>query len=73
MLGAMLSRKFRTHVGATSAAQLLDALPEIAEDDIVVLELSSYMLEHLRAIALVAACGADHDAGQGSSGMAWIG
>jgi len=59
MLGAMLSRKFRTHVGATSAAHYSMPLPEIAEDDIVVLEFIELHAGASPGDALVAACGAD--------------
>ncbi len=66
MLGAMLARKFRTHVGGNIGRSLLDTLPQIAPDDLVILELSSYMLEHLRAmrwsphVALITMLAQDH-------------
>ena len=48
MLGAMLETKHKTWVGGNIGRSLLDVLPQIAPDHLVVLELSSYMLEHLR-------------------------
>jgi UDP-N-acetylmuramoylalanine--D-glutamate ligase len=66
MLGAILSQKFRTHVGGNIGRSLLETLPQIAADDLVILELSSYMLEHLRAmrwsphIALITMLAQDH-------------
>jgi UDP-N-acetylmuramoylalanine--D-glutamate ligase len=50
MLGAMLARRFRVYVGGNIGGSLLADLLEIGADDVVVLELSSYMLEHLRAM-----------------------
>jgi UDP-N-acetylmuramoylalanine--D-glutamate ligase len=50
MLAAMLARQFTVHTGGNIGGSLLPALPEIRPDHIVVLELSSYMLEHLRAM-----------------------
>ena len=66
MLGAMLAKKFRTHVGGNIGRSLLDILPQIAPDDLVLLELSSYMLEHLRPmrwsphVALITMLAQDH-------------
>jgi UDP-N-acetylmuramoylalanine--D-glutamate ligase len=50
MLETMLRRRFRTHLGGNIGRSLLADLPKIKPDDVVVLELSSFMLEHLRAI-----------------------
>ena len=66
MLGAMLAKKFRTHVGGNIGRSLLETLPQIALDDLVLLELSSYMLEHLRPmrwsphVALITMLAQDH-------------
>lgn len=73
MLGAMLARKYCTHVGGNIGKSLLDALPQIAADDLVLLELSSYMLEHLRAmrwsphVALITMLAQDHLEWHGSA------
>jgi UDP-N-acetylmuramoylalanine--D-glutamate ligase len=48
LLHRMLSTRFQTWVGGNIGGSLLGRLPEISNRDIVVLELSSYMLEHLR-------------------------
>jgi UDP-N-acetylmuramoylalanine--D-glutamate ligase len=48
MLGAMLGTRHRTFVGGNIGGSLLGELRAIRPDDIVVLELSSYMLEYLR-------------------------
>ncbi|MBN1943667.1 MAG: UDP-N-acetylmuramoyl-L-alanine--D-glutamate ligase [Phycisphaerae bacterium] len=45
MLGAILSRRFTTHVGGNIGRSLLETLPEIQPDHVVVLELSSFQLE----------------------------
>jgi len=66
MLNAMLAQKYRTHIGGNIGGSLLDTLPQIAADDLVILELSSYMLEHLRAmrwspqVALITMLAQDH-------------
>lgn len=66
MLGAILAQKFRTHVGGNIGRSLLDALSQIAAGDLVILELSSYMLEHLRLmrwsphVALITMLAQDH-------------
>jgi len=66
MLGRMLARRFRAHVGGNIGGSLLQKLPEIGAEDRVVLELSSYMLEHLGAarwsphVAVVTMLGVDH-------------
>jgi len=51
MLGSILSTRFRTWVGGNIGRSLLSDLPNIDKNDPVVLELSSYMLEHLRPMA----------------------
>src|SRR5690606_33031581 len=50
MLEAMLRQRFTTWKGGNIGRSLLMDLPNIAPDHLVVLELSSYMLEHLRAM-----------------------
>jgi UDP-N-acetylmuramoylalanine--D-glutamate ligase len=72
MLGEMLKKRFTVHVGGNIGGSLLDKLPRMTASDWVVLELSSYMLEHLRAdqwsprIAVVTMIGADHIEWHGS-------
>ncbi|MCC6423130.1 MAG: UDP-N-acetylmuramoyl-L-alanine--D-glutamate ligase [Phycisphaerales bacterium] len=51
MLGAILSSRYRTWVGGNIGRSLLADLPHIDKKDPVVLELSSYMLEHLRPMS----------------------
>jgi UDP-N-acetylmuramoylalanine--D-glutamate ligase len=46
MVGEILARKFTTHVGGNIGKSLLMDLPQIRRDHIVVLELSSFQLEH---------------------------
>jgi UDP-N-acetylmuramoylalanine--D-glutamate ligase len=66
MLAAMLARKHKTWVGGNIGKSLLEDLPNIAEGDVVVLELSSFMLEHLRPmrwsphVAVVTMVAQDH-------------
>jgi UDP-N-acetylmuramoylalanine--D-glutamate ligase len=48
MLGAILASAANTWVGGNIGKSLLADLDSIAKTDLVVLELSSYMLEHLR-------------------------
>jgi UDP-N-acetylmuramoylalanine--D-glutamate ligase len=66
MLGGMLARRFKTWVGGNIGRSLLADLPAIGADDVVVLELSSFMLAHLEAlswsphVALVTMLSADH-------------
>ncbi len=72
LLGMMLRSKFTTWVGGNIGGSLLQKLPEIRPDDLVVLELSSYMLAHLGMIqwsphvALVTMITQDHLAWHGS-------
>ncbi len=47
LLGRMLEQKYRTFVGGNLGGSLLARLPDMSRGDVVVLELSSYMLEHL--------------------------
>ncbi len=47
MLGAILQRRYTTHVGGNIGGSLLFDLPKIEPSHIVVLELSSFMLEYL--------------------------
>jgi UDP-N-acetylmuramoylalanine--D-glutamate ligase len=48
MLGEILSTKFKTWVGGNIGKSLLEDLPAIGPEHLVLLELSSYMLEHLK-------------------------
>lgn len=52
MIGQILSQKFTTHVGGNIGKCLLEDLPTIEEDHLVVLELSSFQLEDLPIIRL---------------------
>src|SRR5688572_19195578 len=66
MLGEVLRTRFTTWVGGNIGGSLLDRLPRMQPDDLVVLELSSYMLEHLRPmrwsphVAVVTMISPDH-------------
>ena len=66
LLGLMLVTKYMTHVGGNIGRPLLLDLPNIKPDDVVVLELSSFMLEYLRElqwsprVAVVTMLSADH-------------
>jgi len=51
MLGRMLATRFKTFVGGNIGKSLLEDLERIGRDDIVVLELSSFMLHYLGQIA----------------------
>src|SRR5258706_10076783 len=72
MLGAMLSKKYKTWVGGNLGGSLLPDLPQMKPDDLVLLELSSYMLEHLRPmkwsphVALITMVAQDHVEWHGS-------
>jgi UDP-N-acetylmuramoylalanine--D-glutamate ligase len=72
MLGRMLEPVAKTWVGGNIGKSLLADLDKIAKDDLVVLELSSYMLEYLRDmgwsphVALVTMISSDHLAWHGS-------
>lgn len=50
LLGLMLKTRFNTFVGGNIGGSLLEKLPAMKKSDVVVLELSSYMLEHLRSL-----------------------
>jgi UDP-N-acetylmuramoylalanine--D-glutamate ligase len=52
MIGAILERKRPTHVGGNIGRSLLEDLPAIAPDHVVVLELSSFQLEDLPLIGV---------------------
>src|SRR4051812_36660661 len=73
MLGDILKRQFTTHVGGNIGRSLLADLGRIDKTHIVVLELSSYMLEYLGAmrwsphIAVVTFIAADHLEWHGSA------
>jgi UDP-N-acetylmuramoylalanine--D-glutamate ligase len=66
LLGEILKTKFTTHVGGNLGVSLLPALPKIQADDVVVLELSSFMLHYLGQkqwsphIAVVTMLAVDH-------------
>ena len=66
LLGRMLATKYTTHVGGNIGKPLLLDLPNIKPDDVVLLELSSFMLEYLRDlewsphVAVVTMLSADH-------------
>lgn len=72
LLGRMLEQKYRTFVGGNIGGSLLPELANMCSADVVVLELSSYMLEHLRPmrwsphIAVVTMMADDHAAWHGS-------
>ncbi|MCC6239462.1 MAG: UDP-N-acetylmuramoyl-L-alanine--D-glutamate ligase [Phycisphaerales bacterium] len=72
MLGQMLSQRFTTHIGGNIGKSLLSELPGIKSDDLIILELSSYMLEYLRLlrwsphIAVLTQLGDDHAYWHGS-------
>ncbi len=74
MLGAMLRQKHTVHVGGNIGGSLLFDLPKIKSADVVVLELSSYMLEHLAPrkwsphVAVVGMIGLDHLEWHGGEG-----
>jgi UDP-N-acetylmuramoylalanine--D-glutamate ligase len=66
MLGEILKRKFKVHVGGNIGRSLLPELERIEKSDLVVLELSSFMLEHLGVmkwsphVAVVTMVATDH-------------
>jgi UDP-N-acetylmuramoylalanine--D-glutamate ligase len=72
MLGSMLRQKYTTFTGGNIGGSLLPDLHRIKPDDLVLLELSSYMLEHLRAmkwsphVALITMLAQDHVEWHGS-------
>lgn len=73
MLQRMLESKFTAWLGGNIGGSLLEKLPEISAEHFVVLELSSYMLEHLRAmqwsphVAVVTMLAIDHVEWHGSA------
>jgi UDP-N-acetylmuramoylalanine--D-glutamate ligase len=66
LLGLMLKTRHNAYVGGNIGGSLMFELPKMTKDDVVLLELSSYMLEHLGAlhwsphVALVTMITADH-------------
>jgi len=72
LLGRMLATKYKTWTGGNIGGSLLPNLGQIEASHLVVLELSSYMLEHLKEmhwsphVALVTMVKADHIAWHGS-------
>ena len=52
MIGEILARKFTTHVGGNIGKSLLEGLPAIAPDHVVVLELSSFQLDDLPLVGV---------------------
>jgi len=72
MLGEMLKKKYTVWVGGNIGGSLLADLPKMKPDDLVVLELSSFMLEYLREmhwsphVALISMLAADHIEWHGS-------
>src|SRR5688500_765900 len=66
LLGEMLKTRHATWVGGNIGGSLLFDLPKMKPSDVVLLELSSYMLEHLGAlrwsphVALITMITADH-------------
>jgi len=52
MTGAILERRFTTHVGGNIGVSLLNSLPGMGPGDIAVLELSSFQLESLPKVGL---------------------
>lgn len=72
LVGEMLKSRFNVHVGGNIGGSLLSKAPSIRPDDLVVLELSSYMLEHLGTqqwsphVGIVGMIGVDHVEWHGS-------
>ncbi|MCK4601672.1 MAG: UDP-N-acetylmuramoyl-L-alanine--D-glutamate ligase, partial [Phycisphaerae bacterium] len=52
MIGEILARRFTTHVGGNIGGSLLDALDDIRDDHVVVMELSSFQLEDLPLVGV---------------------
>jgi UDP-N-acetylmuramoylalanine--D-glutamate ligase len=73
MLNKILSAQFKTWIGGNIGRSLLPELGNITKSDLVVLELSSFMLEHLREarwsphVAVVTMLSADHLEWHGSA------
>ncbi len=72
LVGEMLKSRYNVHVGGNIGGSLLSKAPSIGPDDLVVLELSSYMLEHLGTqhwsphVGIVGMIGVDHVEWHGS-------
>lgn len=72
LLGMMLQTLHKTWVGGNLGGSLLEKLPQMSGGDLVVLELSSFMLEHLRpmqwspCVAVVTVISQDHIEWHGS-------
>ncbi len=72
MIGQLLAGRFRTWVGGNIGKSLLLDLPNIGKDDLVVLELSSFMLDYLATrswsphVAVLTMVAADHIEWHGS-------
>jgi len=66
MLGRMLQKRFAVFIGGNLGGSLLAELPRIGKNDLVVLELSSFMLHYLGDmawsphVALITFLGSDH-------------
>jgi len=66
MLAKVLASRYTVHLGGNIGVSLLESLDAIGKTDLVVLELSSFMLEYLRAdqwsphVAVVTMIGQDH-------------
>ncbi len=52
MIGEILARRFTTHVGGNIGKSLLEELPAIADDHVVMLELSSFQLEDVPLVGV---------------------
>jgi UDP-N-acetylmuramoylalanine--D-glutamate ligase len=52
MTGAILERRYTTHVGGNIGVSLLNSLPSMGPDDVAVLELSSFQLESLPKVGI---------------------
>ncbi len=72
LVARMLSKRHRVHLGGNIGVSLLAKLPEITASDVVVLELSSYMLHRLDDLswsprfAILTQIGQDHVSWHGS-------
>jgi UDP-N-acetylmuramoylalanine--D-glutamate ligase len=72
LVGEMLKSRYNVHVGGNIGGSLLSKASTIRPDDLVVLELSSYMLEHLGTqkwsphVGIVGMLGVDHVEWHGS-------
>jgi len=52
MIAEILSRRYTAHLGGNIGVSLLEKLPQIGPDDLVVLELSSFQLEDLPIVGI---------------------